>query len=181
MKITYYLRTLLLLLGTFLWLLPAVAWSTDIFLKIEGVDGESTDASHPGEIEVISFTEQLQSSNVAGGGGKASFSDVVVTKFIDKTSPQLRLSAADGSVFTSATISVRDDSSDSPIDFFVVQLSNVKITSASTAVSSSSGRPVESVTLNFGSISWTYTPIDSSGVAGEAITTGWDVLANTEL
>lgn len=44
--------------------------STDLFLKIEGITGESQDANHKGWIGVDSFTwGATQPGNMATGGG----------------------------------------------------------------------------------------------------------------
>src|SRR5215475_5004387 len=63
------------------------------FLKIDGVQGESSDAQHPGEIEVKSFhlkaTNTVTTAGSAGGAGRAAFSQAEFTKNYDKSSPQL--------------------------------------------------------------------------------------------
>ena len=38
----------------------------DAFLKIEGIDGESTDKTHPGEIEVTSFSWGVSNTGSTG-------------------------------------------------------------------------------------------------------------------
>ena len=45
----------------------------DAFLKIDGIEGESTDKTHPGEIEIQSFSWGVSNtaSGGAGGGGGA--------------------------------------------------------------------------------------------------------------
>ena len=62
--------------------------SQDMFLKIEGINGESQDAKHKGEIDVLSWSwgaSQSATTHMGGGGGsgKASFQDIHVTKYID--------------------------------------------------------------------------------------------------
>ncbi|GHU15236.1 hypothetical protein AGMMS50225_28370 [Betaproteobacteria bacterium] len=53
----------------------------DIFLKISGIEGESQDASHKGEIEVLGWNWGMnQESNMhngsGGGAGKATVEDL---------------------------------------------------------------------------------------------------------
>ena len=41
----------------------------DAFLKIEGIEGESTDKTHPGEIEIGSYSWGVEQPGSVGGGG----------------------------------------------------------------------------------------------------------------
>ena len=66
----------------------------DYFLKIDGVDGESTDDKHKGEIEVESFSWGETQSGTAGhggggGAGKVQPQDFHFVKKLDKASPVL--------------------------------------------------------------------------------------------
>src|SRR5260370_955501 len=69
--------------------------ASDIFAKIGDIKGESVDAKHKDEIEVLSFSwdvthsEAVKTGGGGGGVGKASFHDVVFVHGIDKASPSL--------------------------------------------------------------------------------------------
>ena len=81
----------------------------DAFLKIDGIEGESTDKIHPGEIEIQSFSWGVSntSSGGAGGGGgagKASFTDMNFMSALSKVGPSLMLACATGRHFPSATL-----------------------------------------------------------------------------
>ena len=41
----------------------------DIFLKLDGIDGESTTKGHEKEIEVVSYDQSIDSTVPSGGGG----------------------------------------------------------------------------------------------------------------
>ncbi len=41
----------------------------DFFIKIDGIDGESQDSMHKGEIEVLSFSWGETRTGAQGGGG----------------------------------------------------------------------------------------------------------------
>lgn len=63
--------------------------SNDIFLKIKGINGESQDATHADEIEVMDWSwkvEQLSTmmSGSGGGAAKASVSDIEITHAMDR-------------------------------------------------------------------------------------------------
>jgi type VI secretion system secreted protein Hcp len=54
-----------------------MADSVDIFLKIEGIEGEANDPDHKGSIEVMSWTwGATQRGTVHQGGGRAGKSSV---------------------------------------------------------------------------------------------------------
>ena len=68
--------------------------ASDIFAKIGDIKGESADAKHKDEIEVLSFSWGVTNaaSSVAGGGGgagRATFQDLSIVHTIDKASPRL--------------------------------------------------------------------------------------------
>lgn len=68
--------------------------AVDMFLKLDGVDGESADDKHKSEIELESWSWGATNAGTAasGGGsgsGKVKVADFVVTKHIDKASPKL--------------------------------------------------------------------------------------------
>ncbi len=68
----------------------------DIFLKIDGVKGESSDAQHREEIEPASFSwgvsqEGATSAGGGAGAGKASFQDLHIIMNVSRASPQLFL------------------------------------------------------------------------------------------
>ena len=63
--------------------------TVDNFLKIDGVDGESTDDTHKAEIEVLSWTFGGSNagsfdSNSGGGTGKVSLQDFTFTAYTSK-------------------------------------------------------------------------------------------------
>src|SRR3546814_19153712 len=75
-------------------------WSSDVcssdldyHLKIDGIEGESLDEKHKGEIEIDSFSWGV--TNMGGGGrgggggtGQAEFSDINFSKQADTSSPK---------------------------------------------------------------------------------------------
>ncbi|MCP3874696.1 MAG: type VI secretion system tube protein Hcp, partial [Desulfobacteraceae bacterium] len=68
----------------------------DAFIKIDGIDGESTDDKHHGWIEIIRHgmgVKQTVSTTASSAGGasaeRADFSDFSIRKYLDKSSPKL--------------------------------------------------------------------------------------------
>ena len=59
------------------------------------------------------------------------------------------------------------------------KLTDVLVTGVAVEGDVTQPRPAETVTLDYGKIQWTYTPIDpGTGTAGTNITTSWDLMAN---
>ena len=74
--------------------------ASDIFAKIGDIKGESLDAKHKDEIEVLSFSWGVTNAGVisggGGGAGKATFQDLSIVHHIDKASPLLLKACATG-------------------------------------------------------------------------------------
>src|SRR5690349_6263455 len=92
------------------------------FLKIDGIEGESLDKVHKGEIDVESWSWGVlnEGSHGSGGGGvagRASFDDFHFLARISKASPQLFLSCATGAHHKTATLTGRRAGDKSTGDF----------------------------------------------------------------
>ena len=85
--------------------------AVDFFLKLDGIDGESVDDKHKGEIEITSWSWGVnQTSHAGGGGGGAGKSvplDFTFGHRIDKASPKLMLACATGQHIKQATLTCR--------------------------------------------------------------------------
>lgn len=73
------------------------------FLKIAGVEGESTDKNHEGWIDVLSYSSSsIQPRSAVTGTsrdqGSVSMSDFTVTKELDKATPKLNEALAKGTI-----------------------------------------------------------------------------------
>lgn len=94
--------------------LPAGVVCAATFLKIEGVEGESTDKDHERWIDVLSYSSsmvQSLSEATAGPGrsrGSVAVEDISITKQIDKATPNLYKAMATGTHFSEVQIVVRN-------------------------------------------------------------------------
>ena len=108
--------------------------AVDYFLKIDGIEGESLDEKHKGEIEIESFSwglTQPGGSSVGGGGGgggKAQFRDISFVALISKASPKLFLACASGTHSKSAVLTVRKGG-EQQMEFDTMTLEDVLISS----------------------------------------------------
>ena len=153
----------------------------DYFLKIDGIQGESTDAKHKDEIEVLSWswgeTQEIAASPGGGGGtGKVAMTDLHVSANISRASPQLLLACASGKHVKSAILSGRK-AGKAQAEFLTFSLSDVLVSGYQTGGSVAEA-PLDSISLNFSKIEMTYREQTAKGSLGPAIRVGWDRKTN---
>jgi type VI secretion system secreted protein Hcp len=154
----------------------ASAASSAYFLKIDGIDGESTDANHAGQIEINSWSFGVSNASTIGsatggaGAGKAKFQDFHVTKRIDKATPLLALACAQGRRIPKATFVVARPGDGGSVDYYRVTLTNVLCDSFSQQ-GDQSDLPTETVSLNFGKLTVEYKPQKPDGTDATLWTT----------
>src|SRR6266702_8718622 len=104
----------------------------EIFVKLDGIDGESTVKGHENETVVLSYEEGIDhpALPLGGGGGaavgKPTFSSVRFRKPIDKGSIPLLLACAAGSHIKDARFTFRRAGTGP--DFYKVTLDEVLVT-----------------------------------------------------
>ncbi|TVY05093.1 type VI secretion system tube protein Hcp [Mycolicibacterium porcinum] len=133
--------------------------STEIFAKIGDIKGESTDARHPDEIDVVSFSWGVAQTGPTGGGGgggagRTTFQDLLIVHTIDSATPALLLACATGRHLPQATISHRK-AGENQQDYLTVKLSDVTIT-ALTQNGLESQPYTETVSLRFTKVDLLY-------------------------
>jgi type VI secretion system secreted protein Hcp len=157
--------------------------ASDYFLKIDGIEGESTDDQHQNEIEILSFSWGASNSGSfssgGGGAGKVSFSDLSFTTRVSKATPKLMLACASGQHIPQATLVCRK-SGEQPVEYLRITLSDLLVSSFSTSGSSGDDRPTESVSLNFAALLIEYRPLNADGSAGETVRASWDLRTATQ-
>jgi type VI secretion system secreted protein Hcp len=158
----------------------------DYFLKVDGVDGESTDDKHKGEIEIESWSfggtnAGSFSSGGGGGSGKVVLGDFNFVKKVDKASPKLFLSCCNGEHLKTATLVCRKAGKDQQ-EFLTVVLSPILISGFHTAGSAASDIiPVDQVSINYGKLEFKYKEQKPDGSLGGEAISGWDVTANKKV
>jgi type VI protein secretion system component Hcp len=132
------LWALALALGTWSALLPATA-AADFqgFLRIPGVQGDSQDDQHQGDIDLISYTQTV--------GNKACFKAVVI-KGLDRASVGLALLAVNETRVAKATVTLRK-SGNIQFDPLVVVMEDVLIGSVELVELDGGPTPTERVVL----------------------------------
>lgn len=156
----------------------------DLFLKLDGIVGESTDRDHRGEIDVAAFSwaEHLALAGGTGGGagtGKAEFGDLQVIARTSVASPVLMLACASGRHLRTARLAGRRNG-EGQRDHLVLTLTDVVVTTYRVGADESGDHtlPTDQLSLTFKSLEYTYVPQRPDGSAGTPVTVSWDRARN---
>lgn len=151
---------------------PALA-AVDMFLKIDGVEGESTFKGHEKWIQLSSYSAGFANqAAISGNGreaGKSSCLPINVTKSVDKSSPPLLSAVMAGQRFSKAQIDVVRSGEGSAV-FLKYELSDVIVSSLEEGGSSGGDRPQEQVAMSFGKLSIAYSTQNADGQLGAPVT-----------
>jgi len=151
----------------------SVVAASDMFLKVTGVTGESSDAKHKGEMDVLSWSWGTSNGTATTKKGKtpsACIQDLQLVKPVDIASPSLIMMSVTGDVATDATLTVRRSGLDSSGNVLLLKLTNVSVSSYQTGGEEEPNSLIEHLTLHFDSLLGEYRPIKPDGTAGNAVT-----------
>jgi type VI secretion system secreted protein Hcp len=118
-------------------------------------------------------------SGTGGGSGKASVRDLSFVKLVDKASPNLLKWCCSGKHFQKALLVVRK-AGGSPLECLKVELKDGLISGVDVSIDKSDEILTETVTLNFASFKYEYTPQTASGAAAGTIPAQWNIAKNAE-
>jgi type VI secretion system secreted protein Hcp len=171
----------------------------EIFLKLDGIDGESSVIGHEKETIVLSYEQGIDrpAAPPMGGGmatGRPNFSGVRLRKFVDVGSIPLLLACASGSHIKDAKFTFRH--AGSGFEFYKISLDDLAVVAivqragvgdqyplsftALNAGADSSGM-LDEVTLAYTKIRWEYVPQKPDGSPGTPIKGGWDIQLGKKL
>jgi len=157
----------------------------DMFINMgANIKGESRDKVQgpKGDIDVLAWSWGMSQSGTThmgggGGAGKANFQDVSFTKYVDSASNALMTALAKGSHIEKCVLLVRKAGEGQQI-YIQMTMEEVLVSSISTGGSGGEDRLTENVTLNFGKVSFAYTPQDTKGTVAGAKTFAWNIAEN---
>jgi len=159
--------------------------STDIFLKIDGVTGESRDARHQGWIQIESFSwGATQPSGMetgsGGGSGKVIYRDLTVNAFIDKATSGLMRYVSNGKHINSVQLSSCKAGGEQ-LEFFRITLKQVMVTDV--IFNGASEQDLFGVAYCFraAEVSNHYFEQTQEGSRGAEFSSGWNIKENREI
>jgi type VI secretion system secreted protein Hcp len=148
------------------------AGKTHLFLKLDGISGESTAKDHKDSIGLSTFaagaeTPVIKPTGSGAGAGKVQVQTFEFIKSVDKTSPTLFRDLSNGHVFKTAVIDVVSGGSKKSIEVGTYKLADVVIKNVA-----DKGK-TEQVTGVFKSL-------ESTIGSGQAkVNTGWNKVSNS--
>jgi len=173
---------IILITAVLVFSLPSV-YADNIFLKIGDIKGESTDRDHKDWIDVlsVSFGASSSGSGETSGTrydstGRTAFSDISITKEIDKSSPKLFELVASGERIRGDVTLQKVTSEGTP--YVTATLTNVIVSDYSIGGSEGSV-PTESISLNYETINFSYNQLNSKGQVQDKVEAGWNVVENS--
>jgi|SRR5262245_61944873 len=158
----------------------------DYFLKLKGIDGESTDHKHKGSIDIESWSwgETNSGTGHAGGGhggGKVSIQDFHFVMKMSKASPKLFLACATGEHITEGILTCRKAGKDQQ-EYLIIKFTELLVSSYQSGGSSHGDVvPTDQVSLNFAKIEWEYKEQKQDGTLAGATKAGWDAKQNKKV
>ncbi|MDF7662333.1 type VI secretion system tube protein Hcp [Erwiniaceae bacterium L1_54_6] len=159
--------------------------SSSLFMRINGISGESQDADHKGWIDILYFdwgASQPGNMHTGGGGGagKVSFKDLSVVAFIDRASPPLLKYCASGKHINKVEIACCK-AGGTQMEYCLITLEDVLVTD----INFSGSQGPDGIAMRYGfqaaTINFSYWEQTASGGKGPQIYTGWNIKENCEI
>jgi len=155
--------------------------ATDIFAKIGTIKGESLDAKHKDEVEVVSWSWGVSQTGSmgpgsGGGSGKATFSDLHITHYIDKASPALMAACATGEHIKDATITARKAGKGQQ-EYLIIKMNDILITRVEPSITGGEAG-IEGVSLQPSKVDLEYKPQKPDGSLDAGVHFKYDIKSN---
>jgi type VI secretion system Hcp family effector len=162
----------------------------DAFIKVDSLEGESSDAQFKGWVEPSSFTfgamhSGSPSSSSAGAplSGRVSFSDFTITKLVDKLSGVFNKYMIAGQHFPEVKMVLCRAGSGVKTPYYEFTMKHVYVSSSSVGGhAAASSLPMETVSFTPGEVVMKYTATDvATGASGGTVPAGWSQITNAEV
>jgi type VI secretion system secreted protein Hcp len=152
--------------------------SADIFLAIDGIPGDSTDAQHKNQIAIESFAFLAKRPSTRTTGA-VRFSGLRLDKVYDVSSPRLLSAATSGRHLKSATVTFSTGSGTSGTNVLTYRLSDVAVSSYAQGGANPDTKPLgsleEEIGLSPARVQVTEKTFGANGSSGPAVTSSWQV------
>ena len=162
--------------------------ATDNYLKITDIKGDSTVDGHADEIELSSWNMAVsvpvgpRTTGGSGAAGTCMHSDLQCSKSLDESSNALAAACWTGKTIPEAIITVQrqGEGGGGKVDYMKVTLTDVLLSSYSRSGADSSV-PMDSFSLNYGTIKCEYLTTDVAGGSGGWQSNAWSVAEEKEI
>ena len=152
--------------------------SADIFLAIDGIPGDSTDAQHKNQISIESFAFLAKRPSTRTVGA-VRFSGLRLDKVYDVSSPRILSAATSGRHLKSATVTFSTGSDAGGTNVLTYKLSDVAVSSYEQGGANLDTKPLgsleEEIGLSPARVQVTEKTFSANGNPGPAVTSSWQV------
>ena len=151
-----------------------------MFLRLQGIEGESTDKGHPKEIVVLSYSFGI-GPFPEGPIANRPCESLDVVKNLDKASPKLMQVARTGAHIPTGVLAFTRTAA-GPVDFYRIEITNIAVSMVAQSGATGAAMPVEAVTLRARTYKVSYKALGRDGELDRiAFEFGWDCLTNRQL
>jgi len=149
------------------------------FLQIGTILGDSVSAQHPNTIDVLTWSVGADTTispfNTGSGPSKSKPRDFTFVARMGSHSPLIHAAVAKGTRFAKATLWARRTTG---LEYLVVTLENVYVTSYAVAPSDSDAAPLDVVRLDYGKITHAYKHQTPTGTIRPVVSATFDYVNN---
>jgi type VI protein secretion system component Hcp len=150
--------------------------TADIFLALDGIPGDSTDAQHKNEIAIESFAFLAKRTTTSKS---TRFSGLRLDKVYDVSSPRLFAAATSGRHIKSAVVTFSTSADPSGTNVVTYKLSDVTLTSYEQGGANPDTKPLgsleEEIGLTPARVQVTEKTLGADGKPGPVVTSSWQV------
>jgi type VI secretion system secreted protein Hcp len=145
----------------------------EMFLKLDGIEGESLDSDHGGEIEIKGWGWTTNNNvrwdiNQGGQSTKVEIKDIELEKICDKASVTLYQCCVTGKHIKNGTITCRKNDGDQKVEYLIVKLTDLMVTKVQFIGDGDSQSLKEVVGLSFAEFRLDYKVQNDTGNAAGA-------------
>jgi type VI secretion system secreted protein Hcp len=160
--------------------------AVDMHIKIDTIPGHSEIKGFEGQIQLESFSWNMQQStsfgsSTGGGAGKVNMGDMTFVHNVDKATPKLMIACCTGAHLKDAVLTCRKAGGESAVDFLKITLTDVIVSSVSPSGTNMGDTPTETVSLAFAEFKVEYQEQDNKGSKkGGPVISGFSVQKNNK-
>ncbi len=152
----------------------------EMFLKLDGVDGESLDHAHANEIEIQSWEWKTENPvrwdlNQGGQSTKVHVHHIALAKACDKSSVTLYQNCVTGKHIKSAIITCRKNDGDQKLEYLILKMTDVMISKVEWKGTGESQSLEEQLDLSFAEFRIDYKVQNDSGNASGMTSFGFNI------
>jgi len=152
----------------------------EMFLKLDGIEGESLDFAHSGEIEIKNWEWHTENHvnwdiNQGGQSTKVEIKHIELKKICDKASVTLYQCCVTGRHIKNGTITCRKNDGEQKVEYLIVTLTDIMITKVDWSGEGGAQSLDENVGLSFAEFHLDYKVQNDTGNASGTTSFGFNV------